>query len=113
MVRNEVFRWVELLARRAYADLAERLPSTAWTADALAAAMAPYWERHEAVGIGGAARGADLFQVLESAEAWSVRQALDDPAGEHDWAIAAHVDLDASDEEGRAVVVLEDIGPAG
>ena len=38
-----------------------------------------------------------------------VRQALDDPAGERDWAIAARIDLDASDEEGRAVVVLDDI----
>jgi len=27
--------------------------------------------------------------------------------------VAAHVDLDASDEEGRAVVVLDDISAAG
>jgi hypothetical protein len=113
MVRNEVFRWVELLARRAYADLAERLPGTAWSAEALAAATAPYWERHDEVGIGGPARGADLFQVAEGADGWRVRQALDDPAGERDWAVTAHVDLDASDEEGRAVVVLDDISAAG
>ena len=42
-----------------------------------------------------------------------MRQALDDPAGERDWAIVAGVDLDASDEEGRAVVVLDDIAAAG
>ena len=33
-----------------------------------------------------------------------VRQIFDDPAGDHDWGIAAEVDLAASDEEGRAVV---------
>ena len=109
MVRNELFRWVELLARRAYADLADRLPGTAWTAESLAAAMTPYRERHEAIGIGASARGADLFQVVEAADEWTVRQALDDPSGERDWAIAARVDLEASDEEGRAVVLLDGI----
>ena len=113
MVRNELFQWVELLARRAYADLAERLPGTAWSAGSLAAAMEPYWERHEAVGIGPAARGPDLFQVAEAAGEWTVRQALDDPDAERDWAISARVDLEASDEEGRAVVVLEGVSAGG
>ena len=110
MVRNELFRWVELLARRAYADLAERLPGTAWSAESLAAAMAPYRERHAAIGIGAPARSAELFQVVESVDGWTVRQAVDDPSGDRDWAIAARVDLEASDEEGRAVVVLDGIG---
>jgi hypothetical protein len=29
---------------------------------------------------------------------------LDDPAGDHDWGFEAEVDLDASDEEGTAVL---------
>src|SRR5690606_17376984 len=36
MVRNELFRWVELLAREAYAELASREGSGAWTAERLA-----------------------------------------------------------------------------
>ena len=113
MVRNELFRWVELLARRAYGELAERLPGTDWRAEALAESLAPYWAAHDAVGIGPEARGADLFQLVESPGAWTVRQALDDPAGDRDWAIAARVDLDASDEEGRAVVVFEGFTAGG
>ena len=111
MVRNELFRWVELLSRRAYADLAERLPTRAWTAEALAEAMAGYWAEHDAVGIGADARSAALLQLTEGAGEWQARQALDDPAGNRDWALAAVVDLAASDEEGRAVLDLADIGP--
>ncbi|HEX6420526.1 MAG TPA: DUF3516 domain-containing protein [Acidimicrobiales bacterium] len=110
MVRNELFRWVELLARRAHADLAARA-GPGWTAEAIEAAMAGYWDEHDGVGIGAAARGAALFQVGESPEGWTVRQALDDPAGHRDWAVTARVDLAASDAEGRPVAALVAIGP--
>ncbi len=110
MVRNELFLWVELLARRAHAALAERLASPRWTAEALGEAMAGYWAAHDAVGIGAEARGADLLALVASAGEWTVRQALDDPDGDHDWALSASVDLGASDEEGRAVVELVSIG---
>ncbi|HEX5945471.1 MAG TPA: DUF3516 domain-containing protein [Acidimicrobiales bacterium] len=112
MVRNELFHWVELLSRRAYGDLAERLPTRAWTAESIAEAMAGYWEAHDAVGIGGDARSAALLQLDETAGEgeWRARQALDDPAGDRDWAIHARVDLAASDDEGRAVLDLVAIG---
>jgi hypothetical protein len=41
---------------------------------------------------------------------WRVRQILDDPAGDHDWGFAAEVDLEASDEEGAAVLRIVDAG---
>jgi superfamily II DNA/RNA helicase len=111
MVRNELFLWVELLARRAHRDLAERLATPTWTADALAAVMAGYRDQYPSLGIGADARGGHLFQVRESAEGWTVRQSLDDPEGNRDWAVHARVDLAASDAEGRAVVELVGIGP--
>ena len=40
----------------------------------------------------------------EPGRCWSVRQILDDPAGDHDWGISAEVDLAASDEAGEAVI---------
>jgi len=101
MVRNDLFRLVELSARRAHGELAEL---TGWTWERWAAALAPYWEAHAAIGTGPAARGPDLFQVTEGDGAWSVRQVLDDPDGDHDWAIVATVDLAASDEAGEPVV---------
>ena len=107
MVRNELFRWVELLARRAHADLAEREGSGDWTADRIAAAMAPYWDEHDAVGIDAAARSGELLTIDEGPPAWTAAQVLDDPAGHHDWALRARVAPEASDEEGRAVLVLE------
>jgi superfamily II RNA helicase len=113
MVRNELFLWVELLARRAHAELADRLATPAWTAEVLAEAMAPYWDEHDAVGIGAEARSGALVEVAESPEGWTVRQALDDPAGDRDWALHARVDLAASDAEGRAVVSLVSIGREG
>ena len=35
---------------------------------------------------------------------WTVRQIIDDPEGNHDWAIVATVDLDASDAAGEPVI---------
>ena len=42
-----------------------------------------------------------------------MRQVLDDPAGDRDWAISAEVDLAASDEEGTAVVWVTAVEPLG
>jgi superfamily II RNA helicase len=106
MVRNELFRWVELLARGAYDELAEREGSGEWTGERLAAAMAPYWAEHDAVGIGPQARSAALLTVTESPDAWGATQVLDDPAGDHDWVLRVSVPLERSDEEGRAVAGL-------
>jgi hypothetical protein len=41
---------------------------------------------------------------------WKVRQIVDDPEGDHDWGFDVEVDLDASDEEGSAVIRLVDAG---
>jgi hypothetical protein len=37
-------------------------------------------------------------------DVWRVRQIFDDPAGDHDWGIAAEVDLAESDVVGAAAV---------
>ena len=44
---------------------------------------------------------------------WKVRQILDDPEGDHDWAIVATVDLDASDDAGEPVIRTQSFEPAG
>jgi hypothetical protein len=111
MVRNESFRWVELLARRAYAELIEREASGEWRIDAIAEAMAPYWTEHDSIGIGPDARSATRFRVVPAERVWEVRQVLDDPAGHGDWAITATVDLDASDEAGAPIMALVGLGP--
>jgi len=39
-----------------------------------------------------------------------MRQILDEPAGHHDWAINAELDLAASDESGTAVLWVTAVG---
>jgi superfamily II RNA helicase len=84
LVRNALFRLVELAAREAEAELAELAPGVDWpeTLDA-------YFAEHD------------------EGRRWQTRQIIDDPDRNHDWGINAVVNLDASDEEGHAV--LEEI----
>ncbi|HET8615193.1 MAG TPA: DUF3516 domain-containing protein [Actinomycetales bacterium] len=115
MVRNAMFRRVELAALRRWDDLAALdadLPAgTAWSADDWAGALAAYWEEHDDIGTGPDARGPQLLQVQEHRDRWVVRQVLDDPQGFHDWGISAEVDLGASDEQGAPVVRITDVAP--
>jgi superfamily II RNA helicase len=106
MVRNEAFRWVELLARRAYAELVEREASGEWRLESVAEAMAPYWAEHAGIDIGPDARSAPRFRLDTTGRSWRVRQTLLDPEGYGDWTLGATVDLDASDEEGAPVMSL-------
>ena len=104
LVRNAMFRRVELAALRRYDLLGELDADDGWDADAWADALAGYWEDHDEIGTGPDARGPGLLLVTEEPGRWQVRQVLDDPAGDHDWGISAEVDLAASDEAGEAVV---------
>ncbi len=135
LVRNAMFRRVELAAREDHRGLAALDGAGGWDADAWGDALDPLFEAQgdDAVGIGPGARAAALFQVVEPggevppghtepttdhapggvvpAGTWLVRQVLDDPAGDHDWAITASVDLAASDEAGAPVVTVLAVGP--
>jgi hypothetical protein len=62
------------------------------------------------VGIGPDARGPKMIDIVEEPERWLVRQVVDDPEDDHDWAITAEVDLAASDEAGEAVVWITGFG---
>ena len=44
---------------------------------------------------------------------WTVRQIINDPEGNHDWAIVATVDLDASDAAGEPVIRTQSFRTAG
>ncbi len=108
LVRNAMFRRVELAALRKWDDLAAL--DEDWDADRWRDAMADYFEEHDEVGTGPAARGPKLLQIEQLAGHWNVWQAFDDPAGDHDWGIRAEVDLAASDEQGIAVVRVTEVG---
>jgi superfamily II RNA helicase len=104
LVRNAMFRRVELAALERYGELGELDPD--FGADAWAEAMEGYFADHDEVPTGPDARGPKLLQIEESSGTWRIRQVFDDPAGDHDWGISAEVDLGASDDEGAAVVYV-------
>ena len=108
MARNALFLRVQLAARDAYADLAD-LEDGGMSAAEWEAALGAYWEEHESIDSGPAARSPDLLLVDRSppgaeGRVWSARQVVLDPEGHRDWAIVAEVDLDASDAAGAVVV---------
>ncbi|MFC4495134.1 DEAD/DEAH box helicase [Streptomyces ovatisporus] len=112
LVRNAMFRRVELAALDKVAELGELDGDAGWDEDAWAEAMDAYWDEYDGLGTGPDARGPRLLQIEEVPEEalWRVRQTFADPAGDHDWGISAEVDLTASDEEGRAVIKVTSVG---
>jgi superfamily II RNA helicase len=108
LVRNALFRRVELAARRRWYDLGELDGDDGWDAQEWAAAVEPYFAEHAELRTGPDARGPKLLIIDRAPEdrpgTWAVRQIFDDPAGDHDWGISAEVDLAASDEAGTAVL---------
>lgn len=112
LVRNAMFRRVELAALDKVEELGEMDADSGWDADAWGEAMDAYWDEYDELGTGPDARGPKLLQIQEDAEhgLWKVRQTFADPNSDHDWGISAEVDLAASDEEGRAVVRVTDVG---
>ena len=65
-----------------------------------------YSAEHESIGTGPDARGPQMLQIAKEPGSWVVRQVIDDPEGDRDWAITAAVELEASDEAGEAVLTV-------
>jgi superfamily II RNA helicase len=110
LVRNALFRRVELAALRRWNELGELDSEDGWDADAWAGALDPYFAEHGEIGTGADARGPAMLIIDEQPGGWSARQIFDDPAGDHDWGFSATVDLAASDEAGEAVVTVTAVG---
>jgi superfamily II RNA helicase len=111
LVRNALFRRVELAALRRYDELGELDEDSGWGAERWRDAMERYYAEYAELGAGADARGPHLLVIDEAQGSWRVRQIFDDPEGDHDWGVAAEVDLAASDDAGEAVVRVLDVGP--
>ena len=107
LVRNEMFRRVQLAALQDDEALEALDPDAAWPD-----VLDRYYDDHDEILTGGAARSPSLCVIDESDApngVWRVEQIIDDPAGDHDWRIRAEVDLEASVEEGTAVVRVTEV----
>jgi hypothetical protein len=108
LVRNEMFRRVQLAAREDVESLASVDPD--FGAAGWDAALDAYFGEHDEILTGADARSPRLLLIEQGAAVWTVRQVIDDPAGDHDWGISATVDLAASDDAGEAVVTVTGVG---
>ncbi len=109
MVRNRAFDWVQRLARRRGYDeiVADAADRERWpSGETLIEAMGPYWAEHDAILVDGGARSGELFRYDRASGL--VTQILRDPDDTNEWRLEATVDREASAEEGRAVLRLED-----
>jgi hypothetical protein len=128
LVRNELFRRVQLAALQRDDELVELDPDAGWPE-----ALDAYFDEHDEILTGGPARSPRLVSVDETVPApppgaagassgasvdggsaaasgiWRVEQTIDDPAGHHDWRIRGIVDLAASEESGTAVVRVTEV----
>jgi hypothetical protein len=108
LVRNELFRRVQLAALQKDDELVALDPDVDWPA-----ALDAYFDDHDEILTGGAARSPRLVEIDETDAAasgiWKVEQIIDDPAGDHDWRIRGEVDLAASEEEGTAIVRVTEV----
>ena len=106
LVRNAMFRRVELAALNRWQQLGE-LESEAGSvmgAEEWRDSLAAYFDDHDAIDTGPDARGPQMLIIEKAPESWQVQQILGDPDGDHDWRITAVVDLTASDDEGELVL---------
>ncbi|MGN8553818.1 UNVERIFIED_CONTAM: DUF3516 domain-containing protein [Microbacterium sp. SLM126] len=108
LVRNELFRRVQLAALQRDDDLVALDPDADWPA-----ALDAYFDEHDELLTGGPARSPRLVTIDEAPAAasglWRVEQTIDDPEGNHDWRIRGEVDLPASEEAGTAVVRITQV----
>ncbi len=107
LVRNELFRRVQLAALQDDDALVALDPDAGWPE-----VLDRYYDEHDQLLTGGPARSPRLCAIDQTDAAaglWHVEQTLDDPEGHHDWRIRADVDLAASVEEGAAVVRITEV----
>ncbi len=119
MVRNAMFQKVQLAARDRAEELAQLEAAAAaltdqprrvtMTADDWRTALDAYREEYESIETGANARSPQLLMIdRDPAESegrtWTVRQIIEDPDANRDYAIVATVDLDASDAAGEPVI---------
>lgn len=110
MVRNALFRRVELFARERWDELAALDGRSGLSAQRWREIGDEYFDEYDDVGVGADARGPALLIIDRQPDMWRIRQILDDPAGDRDWGFEVEVDLEASDEEGAPVLRLTDAG---
>jgi hypothetical protein len=87
-------------------------PST-WNEENLAAALEPYYDGHERIGLDNEARNGrhTYVEPSEDHRTWRVCQVLVDPEGLNDWQAEFSVHLAQAREAGKPSLSLVAVGP--
>ncbi len=113
-IRAVVFDFLKELSRGQYVEALDQLGGE-WSAAGLREAMESYVEEHGQIRFDPEARNMKYSRIEELAgqKIWSVEQVLVDHEGLNDWSANFQVDLDKSDEAGKAVLTLLKFGAIG
>ena len=122
MVRNALFQRVQLAAQdrsdalgdldTANAALTDPPGRPAMSASDWHDALSAYWDEYDSIDTGPQGRSPSLLMIDRAdPSVWRLRQIIEDPDSNHDFAIIASVDLNASDAAGEPVVRIESFGP--
>lgn len=121
MLRNAVWRVVQLLARQDYMQTASALADLGapesdvsnhiWTPNVLEQRLKPYYERYSVILTHATARGPERF----IADPWHqpspvVRQVLTDPEDDLEWSASFRLHVEATRQAGRPVLQLLSLG---
>ncbi len=107
LLRNELFRLIRALSRR---DFSEAESVARLKAAELERALGPFFEAHGALRTDPDARSPALLTLETGETRWDFAQVLLDPEDDNDWVIVGWVDISASREAGRPVIVVDRIG---
>ena len=115
LVRNAMFKLLGAVARRDWAGAAEMVAAgadPAWTPDDFDRAVSPFFAEHGGVRLDASTRAPANTRVTKEPDrgTWEVVQVVTDTEGDDDWALTCYVDLAASAQLGKPVVVMRGAG---
>lgn len=113
MVRNAMYRRVELFSREDAAALGDLDGDSGFDQDRWEDLLDDYFDDYSDIDMGPDARGPKLLSIKKNDGEWLVRQTILDPEGNADWGIEATVNLEESNMEGAPVVTLTYVGTIG
>ncbi|MGJ8640829.1 MAG: DEAD/DEAH box helicase [Opitutaceae bacterium] len=108
MIRNEVFRFIRMLANKEYQeidevfDLSTMFPEAKWKYTELGKAMETYYETHEWIRLDPSARNKINTKVTESEDGstWCIEQTLVDPDELNDFQFVFDISMTTAKESG-------------
>ncbi|NBB78719.1 MAG: DUF3516 domain-containing protein [Verrucomicrobia bacterium] len=118
LIRNEVYRFLRMLANRDYAAIAEKynlelmLPEARFPLAELENRMAPYYESHQWIRLDPAARAKANTRITETEEVdfWQIEQTLVDPEELNDTQVSFRLSIAEARETGNIRLVPVSVG---